>query len=198
MNLDELRHEWQAAGNNSESEKLLHDVQQRSARFDRETSLRTLYGAASFLLPVPLAVLIFEIVPSQTALLRTVEGFMLAFLLACAGIVVALGLKRRRDRIPSLSLREYLQDQLARVERQARLFRSIKWWFWTPLLAGWALYSIALLAGAFERNLFSLLNLFLLPALAYFGIRAANRYLEREILPWQKKFAENLHDIELE
>lgn len=198
MTFDDLKNQPQSpAPKGAAPEALLANIRQRSARFDREVRLRTLYGAASFLLPIPLILFIFTIVPQPATWLTVAEVGIVSFLLAGAAIVIGHGLRRRQP-AASKSVKAFLESQLERVERQARLFRSIKWWFWTPLLAAWAIYAIAMLSGLLPRNLFSLLNLFLVPALAYFGIRYAGRYLEREILPWQKSFSESLRAMTTE
>lgn len=196
MDFENLRTQWQTSGNvDADNRRLLEDIRQSSSRFERETRLRTLYGAASFLLPIPLVAFVFRITPAETTALKTVEGLMMAFLLLGAGMVIARGMKIRNDPARAMNLREFLQAQLDRVENQARLFRSMKWWFWTPLLAGWAAYCVVVLAGGIDRNLFSVLNLFLFPALAYFGIRAGARYVEREIQPWHEALAANLQTL---
>lgn len=193
MQFDEFRDRLANADTSTAPrESLLREVKTESARFDREVRRRTLYGAASFLLPIPLIVFLFGIAPQPGPWLRLVEVIVLALLASCAGVVIVRGRKPGRHVPASLPVRDFLQAQLLRVERQAALFRSLKWWFWTPLLAGWAVYLVAFFGGAFERNLFSVLNLFLLPVLAYFGLRATQRYLEREILPWQSVFAGRL------
>lgn len=196
MQLDDLRGPFESTdGAALEPEALFSNVQAESARFDREVRLRTAYGAAGFLLPIPLLLFLFLIIPDPRAWHWVLAGGVFVFLVACATIVLVHGLKTHGENV-ALPIRDFLRRQLARVDRQAKLFRSLKWWFWSPLLVGWTVYVVAFLGGMFERNFFSVLNLFLAPVLAYFGMRAARRYLEREVLPWRTAFNEQLKTLE--
>lgn len=195
MNFDELKQEWKEMnpGNgNIGPKELLEYVQERGRAFDLEMRKRTWIGAAMFLLPLPLLVFLFGIFPGIRVETRIGGAAAGIFLLTCAFVVAWQGAFTRKRMSSAMSTREFIQQQLRKVDRQAWLFRNLKWWFWTPMLLAWLAYAVTVLAGRIDANLFSLFNVFLTPVLAYAGLRSTNRYLEREILPPQRDFREAL------
>lgn len=194
MNFEELKSHWpdDDASEPLSGEELLARVQARGKEFERETRKRTWIGTAIFLLPLPLVYFIFGVFPGLSPVIRLVGFATGLFLLACAVVIGVTGGFARPNGKITLPVREYAKEQLRKIDRQAWLFRNLKWWFWTPILLGWAVFATVVLTGNINGGIFSILNLLLVPAMAYFGIRSSKHYLERVILPWQRAFRDSL------
>lgn len=199
MNFDDMKQEWKgmySETDNIRAGELLERVQERARTFDFEMRKRTWIGVAMFLLPIPLIVFLFGIFPGVSSVTRTVGLIIGFFLLVCVFVISLQGEFKRKRISSAVSTREFIQQQLRKVDRQAWLFRNLKWWFWAPMLLAWFVYAVTVLTGGTSTNLFSVLNLFLVPALAYYGLRSTGRYLKREILPQQRGFREALEALE--
>lgn len=201
MNIDSLKQLWQNQATptgQAEPTELLMATVERARQFDRATRKRTLIGMAMFLLPLPLLIFVFFVLPDNSVVIRLVGTGVLVFMLFCAVLIARTGmLKNAGTVVPNQSVERYLASQLHKVSRQAWLFRNIVWWFWSPLfVAGVAMAAIMLFTRLLPINQYDLFSIVMLPLMSVYGVRSARNYMEREIQPWQQEFEDCLHILQ--
>lgn len=134
MNLDNVKSTWQQTDfSGPRFDELATGVRQQATKFESQVFRRDMIEYAAALL------VIVGVTPSVfTAPNLTMRLGFLIVVLGVVAIVLFLETTRRRDRRPvaDLSLRDYCQLELRRIDRQIWLLENILWWYIGPILIG--------------------------------------------------------------
>ncbi len=134
MNLDDLKPGWQSEDlSGPRFDEIAASVKQKGAKFESDIFKRDMTEAAA-------AVFVF-VAAAPAMLFGPNMMFRFGFLLMMLGtieVVIVMTLARRKDRLLSadLSLREYCQIELRRIDRQIWLLEHVLWWYIGPLFLG--------------------------------------------------------------
>jgi hypothetical protein len=179
---DELRQLWQSGPGNGgvNQRELLHQLEQRTRRFDRTIWFRDLRETAAGLL-ITVVYLWFAL--HAGSMLERVADLWLA---AC-GVWIASFLLRysrlSRKPAPEQTLAVYRRELVERYDRQIRLSKSVKYWYVLPLWAGLMLSEAAHLMNGLDKTRILIVVVFV--TLCSAGVWWLNegpgiRYLERK------------------
>ena len=134
MNLDDLKPDWQRADfSGSQFNEIAASVKQKGTKFESDIFRCDMIEAAAAGFVV--------IVAMPAALYGPSLMFRIGFLLVILGaieVVIVMASVRRKDRLPTadLSLREYCQIELRRIDRQIWLLEHVIVWYIGPLFVG--------------------------------------------------------------
>lgn len=175
MNLDNFKSTWQQADfSGPRFDELAARVRQQTTKFESQIFRRDMIENAAAI------VVIVGVTPSVfTAPNLTMRLGFLIVVLGVIGIVLFLETTRRRDRRPvaDLSLRDYCQLELVRIDRQIWLLENILWWYIGPTLIGAFVVAIGKPSSIYTKCVIGSFFLSLCMFVFWLNKRSARRHL---------------------
>ena len=161
MNLDDLKTTWQQRHSETADgciDELASNVVTRTSRFERSVLIRDLIETVA-----AIAVIVFFGYYIQQNIFSwiTSPGTIIV-IVAAIQLIVVMHWTRRRGGRPryDLSLKDFCDAELARVDRQIKLIRNVNYWYTAPLLLGAAVFMFEMMFSEPDVPLLFTLSVF--------------------------------------
>lgn len=191
MQLEHFKQAWQDRGDDrpAEAGPVAEDVRQRVAKLHAQVRRRDLREAAAALAVIVIFTRLLWIVRNTTA--RVGAGILIASAVMIVGRLYAA---RRRDapRPVGLPVAEFCRAELAAVNAQIRLLRSVAWWYIAPVIVGANL----VVAGLSRSAIGTVVYLAVTLAMGAVIYRLNQRAVARRLVPLRLALERSLGELQ--